>query len=110
MARGRPLKSIVRDRLSQLLFVFGSLTAYDAHKHYIVLFAKTSQRNVYYQLRRGVDLELFNAKTVIEQGEFSWGSTSRKVYFSLSSKSIVPSVDKRIVTYKKNLDANKLKN
>ena len=59
MVIGRPSKSIVRQRLAEMLFAKGKLTAYEAHKHYIKLFAKTSQRNVYYQLQKGSDQGLF---------------------------------------------------
>ncbi|MFP4523647.1 MAG: hypothetical protein ACOCQQ_00710 [Candidatus Nanoarchaeia archaeon] len=83
--RGRPSKSIVRERLKEILAITGKLSAYDAHKLYSSLFAKTTQRNVYYQLAKGVDTNDFTKEEVLEQGTFSWGATSRKVYYSLSS-------------------------
>jgi len=76
----------------------GKLTAYDAYKHYVKLFAKTSQRNVYYQLQRGVELDLFTREEVEEEGNFSWGFRTRKVYYGLKSLDSI-SVDKRIVDY-----------
>ncbi len=99
MPRGRPLKSAVRQHLSELLFVMGKLTAYTAYKHYIKLFAKTSQRNVYYQLTKGSDMELFVREEVEEKGDYSWGTSVRKVYYSLKSLDTVTAVDKRIVDY-----------
>jgi hypothetical protein len=90
--RGRPVKSVVRDRLCEILSVKSPLTAYDAHKLYCSLFAKTSQRNVYYQLSRGVALDVFLQEVVQETGDFSWGSVSRKIYYRLSpSQKIVVS-------------------
>lgn len=87
--RGRPSVSIVRERLKEILAVKGKLSAYDAHKLYCSLFAKTSQRNVYYQLSKGVDTQEFTKEEVFEEGSFSWGSTSRKVYYSLAPKTRV---------------------
>ena len=83
--RGRPSKSIVRDRLAEMLFIVGKMTAYDAHKHYIKIFASTSRRNVYYQLEKGEEQNIFNKDVVEEKGDFSWGSISRKIYYSLKS-------------------------
>lgn len=79
--------SIVRTALAQILFVAGKLTAYDAHKHYIKLFGPTTRRNVYYQLRKGVDLDIFSVVDVVEEdGDYSWGGKARKVYYSLKNK------------------------
>ncbi len=96
-----PKKSIVRQRLAEILFVAGSLTAYQAHKHYLQLFGPVSQRNVYYQLERGEAVEQFSKEVVEEEGDFSWGSVSRKVYYSLRSKEGVQ-LDKRVVAHFKN--------
>ena len=62
---GRPARSIVRERLAEMLFVAGKLTAYDAHKHYIQLFSSATQRNVYYQLRRGVEMGVVDVATIV---------------------------------------------
>ena len=96
---GRPRKSVVRENLKKLLFHFGSLTAYQAHRHYVTLFAATSRRNIYYQLHAGVDMGLFEIDTVTDEvGEYSWGSSARKVYYSLHSSAIV-TPDNRIQQY-----------
>jgi len=86
MPRGRPSVSIVRDRLSEMLFIKGKLTAYDAHKHYIRIFASVTRRNIYYQLAKGAVLGLFKKESVEERGDYSWGETSRKIYYELKSK------------------------
>ncbi len=81
------MTSIVRQRLAQMLLMAGKLTAYDAHKHYIRLFSATTRRNVYYQLRKGVDLGIFNVVDVVEEtGDYSWGVKARKVYYGLLLK------------------------
>lgn len=103
MAKGRPRYSLVRERLKQLLYILGPLTAYDAHRHYAALFASTSRRNIYYQLRNGVDMGVFAVYDVVEEeGDYSWGSTSRKVYYEFAGKSDVR-VDDRIRDYAKNM-------
>ena len=85
--RGRPLKSVVRDRLKEMLYIAGSLTAYEAHKYYINLFSKASQRNIYYQLQKGVDIGMFKIYEVVEEkGNYSWGPISRKVYYELADR------------------------
>ncbi|MFW6378805.1 MAG: hypothetical protein ACOCZV_02175 [Nanoarchaeota archaeon] len=107
MPRGRPSYSLVRERLKQLLYLLGPLTAYDAHKHYVELFAKTSRRNVYYQLSKGEELGFFKIDRVEEEhGDYSWGSTSRKVYYELAAKTPV-SIDKRVREHAQKVNANK---
>lgn len=84
MPRGRPPTSSVRKHVAEILFVFGPLTAYDVHKHYIQIFAKTTRRNAYYQLKRGVELKEFKVDRIEdEQGDYSWGTVSRKIYYAL---------------------------
>jgi hypothetical protein len=81
-----------------MLFVAGKLTAYAAHKHYLQLFGKASQRNVYYQLERGAKAEQFERIEVQEKGNFSWGDVSRKVYYTIKSKEGIM-LDDRIREY-----------
>ncbi|MGM5480804.1 MAG: hypothetical protein ACQESE_00170 [Nanobdellota archaeon] len=106
MPRGRPTYSLVRERLKQLLYLLGPLTAYDAHKHYTKLFAKTSRRNVYYQLSKGEEMGLFKIDRVEEeQGDYSWGSISRKVYYKLAGKTPV-NIEDRVRNYAQKEKAN----
>lgn len=99
MKRGRPTKSIVRDRLVEILYVSGSITAYDAYKHYISIFGKISQRNIYYQLQKGNDIGIFEIEDVTnEKGNYSWGDSARKVYYKLS-KDATPQIDKKVIDF-----------
>jgi hypothetical protein len=98
MPRGRPSKSIVRDRLVEMLFVAGKLTAYDAHKHYLKLFGAVSQRNIYYQLQRGEAQGIFKKELVEETGHYTWGTTAQKIYYSLTPLA-QPHINKDIRTY-----------
>ena len=99
MVRGRPTNSIVRNHLAEILFVVDKKSAYELHKHYLVLFGPISQRNIYYQLQKGVSLEEFEVEEIIdEKGSFSWGSTTRKVYYKLG-KLAKPQLNKKVVEY-----------
>ena len=99
MPRGRPPTSSVRKHIAEILFVFGPLTAYDVHKHYIQVFAKTTRRNAYYQLKRGVELKEFKVDRIEdEQGQYSWGPVSRKIYYTLTV-GVKPDFNKEVKEY-----------
>jgi hypothetical protein len=106
MKRGRPSKSVVREHLKEVLFLGGTMTAYEAHKHYIKLFAATTQRNVYYQLEKGLELSEFIFEEVEEEGEYSWGRIARKKYYSLA-KNIKPNFSKESYNYFQEQKMNK---
>lgn len=97
--RGRPSYSLVRERLRDMVFCAGRMTAYTAHKHYIAIFPSCTRRNVYYQLRKGVSKGDFSFEEVEEAGDFSWGSKTRKVYYELKRKQGVRAVDARVADY-----------
>lgn len=108
MKRGRPTKSIVRNRLVEMLYVLGRETAYNLHKFYLDIFGKISQRNVYYQLQKGVDLDLFQVEEKLdEKGNFSWGEVARKTYYKLG-KAASPQIDKNVVEYFKHFKQKKV--
>ncbi len=98
MPQGRPSKSVVRDRLVEMLFIAGRLTAYEAHKHYLRLFGKASQRNIYYQLQKGEAQGIFSKEVVVEKGEYTWGATAQKTYYSLTSQAR-PQINKEVRDY-----------
>lgn len=95
----RPPRSKVRDQLAEILYIAGKLTAYDAHKHFCKLFGSATQRNIYYQLRRGVDMGIFRVEEIVdEQGEYSWGPSARKVYYELTP-SASPQLNTKVKVY-----------
>lgn len=96
--RGRPSKSIVREHLKEVLFLGGKMTAYIAHKHYIKLFAATTQRNIYYQLEKGLEQGDFISEEIVEEGDYSWGKSARKKYYQLA-KNIKPNFSKESYDY-----------
>ena len=81
------------------------MTAYTAHKHYIRLFAPTTQRNVYYQLEKGLETRDFIVETKEEKGSYSWGESANKKYYRLA-KDIKPNFSKEAHTYFQQLQIN----
>ncbi|MBI3032092.1 hypothetical protein HYY69_01345 [Candidatus Woesearchaeota archaeon] len=102
--RGRPIFSPIRQNLIEILFFLGKGYGYELHKIYNSLFPKCTNRVVYYHLRKGVSLEEFKLEKVkVEHGNYSWGSTAEKSYYSLG-KSAQPKQDQRIKEW---LDKNR---
>ncbi|MBN1175130.1 hypothetical protein JXA48_00655 [Candidatus Woesearchaeota archaeon] len=106
--RGRPSKSVVREHLKEVLFLGGRMTAYTAHKHYIKLFAATTQRNIYYQLEKGLEKGEFISEEITEEGEYSWGTSARKKYYDLA-KNIKPNFSKESYDYFQTIKINEKK-
>lgn len=99
MKLGRPNKSIVRDRLVEILYLVPKETSYNLHKIYVKIFGNSSQRNIYYQLQKGVALDLFQVEDIVdEKGNFSWGEIARKKYYKLS-KNAKPILDEKVCEY-----------
>ena len=86
MKRGRPLGSIVRQNIIELLFIKGKGYGYQIHKWYLENFPVVSQRVIYYHLKKGVVTNEFQVETVNTKGDFSWGSSSERNYFKLGNK------------------------
>jgi len=87
MRRGRPLQSEIRQNIIEILYFLGKGYGYQISKIYNEVFAKASQRSVYYHLRKGVSIgELELNKIEQEEGDFSWGKTVEKIYYSLGRK------------------------
>jgi len=85
MERGRPKKSIVRDNVAKILSILKTAYAYELAKYYKQIFGKTTTRNIYYQLQKGIDLGIFEIDRIEKEiGEYTWGSVAEKVYYKLS--------------------------
>ncbi|PIN76183.1 hypothetical protein COV18_00615 [Candidatus Woesearchaeota archaeon CG10_big_fil_rev_8_21_14_0_10_37_12] len=85
--RGRPVKSEIRQNIIEILNVIGKAYGYLIHKYYSELFPACTRENIYYNLRKGVQLEEFELVEVKEEaGEYSWGSVVEKKYYVLGSK------------------------
>ncbi len=77
--------SPIRKNIAEILKEKGPLHAYAIYKEYINRFGKISLRLLYYHLYKGAEKGIFIVnKEVEENGNYSWGSRARKVYYSLN--------------------------
>ena len=99
MARGRPVKSNIRQNIVEILFFMKEGYGYDVYKIYIKIFPRVTMRSVYYHLNKGVETKEFKiAKVKVEKGDYSWGKTVQKVYYGLGKKA-KPKIDKRVENF-----------
>ena len=86
MKRGRPLKSEIRQNIIEILHFMGESYGYEIHKAYLDLFPKASQRVIYYHLKKGAANQEFLLRNIkSEKGNYSWGETAEKTYYSLGT-------------------------
>ncbi len=84
MKRGRPTKSVIRQNVIEILSYLPQGYGYEISKIYNEIFPKVTQRSIYYHLRKGVQTqEIAVHKIEEEKGNFSWGSTVEKIYYTL---------------------------
>ncbi|MBI4983290.1 hypothetical protein HZC32_01475 [Candidatus Woesearchaeota archaeon] len=96
MAKGRPLRSLIRQNIVEILYYLNQGYGYQISKIYQEIFPKVTQRSIYYQLRKGVQTKEIELKEIKqEQGDFSWGSTVEKIIYALGPTA-QPKRDKRI--------------
>ena len=99
MARGRPVQSVIRQNIIEILYFMKKGYGYDIYKAYIKIYPKVTMRSVYYHLKKGVALEEFKVQKIEKvQGDYSWGSEAEKVYYILGPKA-KPKIDKRVKEY-----------
>lgn len=103
--RGRPVYSRIRQNLVDILYFLGEGYGYQLHKIYKKIFDSITSEVVYYHLKKGVSLEEFTlAKVKSEKGNFSWGQTAEKSYYTLGPNA-KPTMNKRV---KEVLESEKL--
>lgn len=91
--RGRPRKSIVRERIIEILYFLKKAYAYDLAKIYNSIFEKKTKRVIYYHLSVGEKMNLFSIKEDHEfEGSYSWGNSVRRVYYALG-EAATPKMD-----------------
>ncbi len=84
-ARGRPLGSDVRKNIVDILYHMGSGYGYEIHKAYKEIFSPVTLRTIYYHLKKGLELGIFEVADVEdEEGDYSWGTSAEKTYYKLS--------------------------
>jgi hypothetical protein len=94
--RGRPVKSDIRQNLIEILFIKGKAFGYELAKDYNKIFPKCTARVIYYHLRKGEQLGEFRVhKVIMEEGNFSWGSSVERIYYELGNKA-TPKLNDRI--------------
>ncbi len=87
MARGRPVKSQIRQNIVELLFFLKEGYGYDIYRQYKGIFPAVTMRVIYYHLKKGTELGEFKVNKVIkENGNFSWGNVVEKIYYSLGQE------------------------
>jgi len=86
-SRGRPLGSEVRQNILDILQHMGKAYGYQIHKAYKDIFPPVTLRTIYYHLKKALDLELVSVEKVkTTEGNYSWGTTAEKTFYSLTSK------------------------
>ena len=87
MARGRPVRSEIRQNIVELLYFMKEGYGYDIYRHYKDIFSPVTMRVIYYHLKKGTDIGEFRVNKIIkENGNFSWGSVAEKIYYSLGQE------------------------
>jgi len=96
MKQGRPYHSSIRQNIIEILNIKGKACGYELHKIYMEIFPSATRESIYYNLRTGAKLGEFEVKEVKqESGEYSWGASVEKIYYTLGPKA-QPKCDDRI--------------
>jgi len=99
--KGRPVKSEIRQNVIEILYVLGKGYGYQISKIYKEIFPAVTQRSIYYHLRKGVQTEELEIHKIQEEkGDYSWGDTVEKIYYTLGKKAVVKG-DKRVKDFLK---------
>ena len=95
MPRGRPIGSIVRQNIVEMLAVMQKGYGYDIARTYNKIFQKVTMRLVYYHLRKGIQTGEIKLDSVEkEKGDYSWGEDVEKKYYSLGEQAVVRGDDR----------------
>lgn len=96
MARGRPVKSVIRQNIVEILYFMKEGYGYNIYKVYVEIFPKVTMRSIYYHLNKGVKTKEFEiSKIASEKGDYSWGEKAEKIYYSLG-KEAKPIMNERV--------------
>lgn len=87
MPKGRPPQSSIRQNIIEILYYLHQGYGYQLCKIYNKIFPRATRRVIYYHLKKGVDLGEFQVRKIkSESGDYSWGPTAQKIYYSLGKK------------------------
>ncbi len=97
--RGRPVSSMIRQHIVEILYFMGSGYGYQIFEVYRRVYAPVTLRSIYYHLHKGLVTKEFKVEKVkIEKGQFSWGGEVEKTYYSLGD-SAKPQIDSSVKEY-----------
>jgi hypothetical protein len=83
-ARGRPLKTELREKIASILNQVGQSYGYEIYKRYQDVFGKISLRNLYYNIKKGTQLGEFIIIDIRQEiGNFTWGGATQHIYYTL---------------------------
>jgi len=101
MPPGRPVQSQIRQNVVEILYYLGRGYGYQIAKIYNEIFPEVTQRSIYYHLRKGEKTREIELNTIEEEkGDFSWGSTVEKIYYTLGTAA-KPRGEKKVEDYLK---------
>ena len=107
MTQGRPIHSQIRQNVIEIIYFLKKGCGYEIYKIYRDIFPKITMRSIYYHLKKGLSLEEFKVEKIqVEKGDYSWGSSAEKVYYTLGKKA-KPRIDERVKKYIENKRCNK---
>ena len=96
MAKGRPVKSEIRQNIVEILYFMKEGYGYGIYKAYVAIFPKVTMRSIYYHLKKGVSLGEFKvSKIEKEKGDYSWGGEAEKIYYGLGDNA-KPSLNDKV--------------
>lgn len=82
--KGRPVGSIIRNRIAAILNEISTGYGYEIYKIYRDIFGKTHIRTIYYNLKKGIEKEeIILLKVENEVGKYSWGNEVQKIYYTI---------------------------
>ncbi|MBS3064184.1 MAG: hypothetical protein J4472_00015 [DPANN group archaeon] len=94
--RGRVVGSVIRDNIIELLYCMEKSHAYELAKTYKKVFGPISIRSVYYNLKKGLEIGVFEVKEIQKvEGNFSWGTTAQRICYGLTNKA-APKADPKL--------------
>ncbi|NQV08562.1 hypothetical protein HQ529_01770 [Candidatus Woesearchaeota archaeon] len=99
MKRGRPIKSEIRQNMIEVVYFLKKAYGYEIFKVYSAVYPRATLRSMYYNLKKGVELEEFKIEKIAsEKGDYSWGSEAEKKYYTLGRRA-KPKPDIRVKKY-----------
>ncbi len=99
MPRGRPVNSVIRQHIIEIVHHLGKGYGYQIHKIYAEVYGNVTREVVYYHLKKGVEIGEFEVEMVKQEtGAYSWGRTVEKIYYRLGPNAR-PRVDAKVAAW-----------